>query len=206
MKSLGYERSLDRFVRQLPLEQRGPIKILDAGCGTGLLGLSLLQRFPQASLIATDLEPNFLKATMANACSRGIETSRLQVGLSNISQPQEYSTLDGRAQTIAPLSMQLICIGAVVGYSDDIEASLRQLVHLLAPGGTLINMEMNDNLIGRYISKRYHYRNISLRRMVQVLSEADCEVVNKRLMLRHLPAKITRTAILATKSATVAST
>jgi trans-aconitate methyltransferase len=199
MKSLGYERSLDRFLRQLPLKHHGPIKILDAGCGTGLLGLGLLQRFPKATLTATDLEPNFLKATLYNASSRGIDASRLQVGLSNITKPQTFTTLEDHVVTIAPQSLQLICIGAVVGYSSDIEASLRQLVDMLVPGGTLINMEMNDNLMGKFVSKRYHYRNIPLDRMVQVLSEAGCEVVNQKLNLQHLPAKFTRTAILATK-------
>jgi ubiquinone/menaquinone biosynthesis C-methylase UbiE len=199
MKSLGYERSLDRIIRHLPLDQQGPLRILDAGCGTGLLGLGLLQRFPKATLIATDLEPNFLKATLSNARSRGIDSNRLQVGLSNITHPLNFTTLEDQVVTIPQQSLQLICIGAVVGYSNDIEASLRMLVELLSPGGTLINIEMNENLLGRYVSKRYHYRNLPLSRMVQVLSEAGCDVVHQKLNLRHLPAKFTRTAILATK-------
>lgn len=204
MKSLGYERSLNRFITQLPLAQHGPITILDAGCGTGLLGLALLQRFPLARLIATDLEPNFLQATLSNATSCGIEPGRLQVGLSDISQPSQYSTLSGEHLSIPLQSLHLICIGAVVGYSSDIESSLRQLVDMLAPGGTLINLEMNDNLIGKYVAKRYLYHNIPLERMVHVLCEAGCNVVKKNLHLRHLPAKFTRTAILATKNSDLA--
>lgn len=199
MKSFGYERSLDRLIRQLPLPV-SPQKILDAGCGTGLLGLSLLQRFPQASLISTDLEPNFLQATLSNARSRGIAEDRVQVGLSNISRPAIFSSLDGQDQMIPQQSLHLISMGAVVGYSQDIEASLRQLVGLLAPGGTLINIEMSESLTGKYVAKRYHYRNIALSRMVEVLNEVGCEVVHQKLSFRHLPAKFTRTTIIATKS------
>ncbi|MFM7868860.1 MAG: class I SAM-dependent methyltransferase, partial [Planctomycetaceae bacterium] len=66
MKSLGYERSIDRFLRSTELELSGPVRILDAGCGTGMLGLHFLERFPGSVLTSTDLEPRFLQTTVAN--------------------------------------------------------------------------------------------------------------------------------------------
>jgi ubiquinone/menaquinone biosynthesis C-methylase UbiE len=200
MKLLGYESSLDRFIRQLPLDIDGSCKILDAGCGTGLLGLALLERMPSSTLIATDLEPNFLKEVQKNAKSRGIEPGRVRVGQSNISQPQQFTNEDSQVETIHEGSMNVVCVGAVVGYADNIEESLRSLVRLLAPGGMLINIEMNESIVGRYVSKRYHYHNISVLRMLEVLREAGCQAENHPLKLRFLPAKFTRTAVIAKKA------
>lgn len=199
IKSLGYERSLDRFLQRLPLQHQGQLRILDAGCGTGLLGLGLLRRFPEARLIATDLEPNFLEKTLQNAKQRGVNQSQIELGVADISHPSHYKRLDGVEVSLEPNSVHLICIGAVVGYSSNIERSLTELVGLLVSGGTLINLEMNESLTGRFVSHRYHYFNIPITRMVQVLHDCGCVVTHRRLSITHLPAKLTRTAVVATK-------
>ena len=199
MKSLGYERGIDRFLRGVAVEYPGRFRILDAGCGTGMLGLHFPQRFPQSELIATDLEPNFLQATLANADRRGIDKNRIQVGVADISTPQHMTTLDNDSKTLDDESFSIVCVGAVVGYADDTEQSIRQLIRLLIPGGTLINIEMNESPTGRFVSHRYHYRNIPLSRMQAVMRDEGCDVKFSRLSFGHLPAKLTRTAIIARK-------
>jgi ubiquinone/menaquinone biosynthesis C-methylase UbiE len=201
IKSLGYERSIDRFLQSVSVQQKESLRILDAGCGTGMLGLHFLQRFPQYELVATDLEPNFLRATLANARNRGIEPRRIQVGVANISAPHLITSLDQTLTTLDDESFGVICVGAVVGYASDKEQCLRHLIRLLAPGGLLINMEMNESPTGRFVSRRYHYSNIPLFRMQQLLRDEGCEVTTTRLGLTHLPAKLTRTAIIARKRA-----
>lgn len=199
MKSLGYERGIDRFLRGISVEYSGRFHILDAGCGTGIMGLHFLERFPGSELMATDLEPNFLRATLANAESRQIEPHRIQVGIADISSPQHLTTMNRLARTLDDESFSIVCVGAVVGYARDTEDSLRQLIRLLKPGGILINLEMNETPAGRFVSRRYQYRNISLSRMQQVLQNEGCDVTSSRLNLRHFPAKLTRTAIIARK-------
>jgi ubiquinone/menaquinone biosynthesis C-methylase UbiE len=201
IKSLGYERSIDRFLRSLNLQLAGPIRVLDAGCGTGLLGLHFLTRYPEATLTATDLQANFLLTTLANARSRDIDENRIQVGVADISHPGRLTTLDQQQLTLQQGSFDIICVGAVVGYAESTEQSLRELIRLLAPGGTLINLEMSESPTGRFISRRYHYSNIALSRMQQILLEEGCSVCMKRLSLVHLPAKFTRVAIIAHKPA-----
>ena len=95
MKSLGYESSIDRFLRSLDIPLPDGARILDAGCGTGFLGLHFLDRISGATLHSTDLERNFLTATLANANSRGIAPDRITAGTADISNPKTMTSLDG---------------------------------------------------------------------------------------------------------------
>lgn len=199
MKSLGYERSIDRFLRSVELDLSGPVRILDAGCGTGMLGLHFLERFPGAVLTSTDLEPRFLQTTVANAAQRGLEVQRITVGVSDISHPSRLQLPAGGAMELAAGSFDLICAGAVVGYASSTESAVRELVRLLAPGGTLLNLEMSESPTGKFVSRRYSYSNITLSLMQQVLRESGCTVRMTRLSLVHLPAKFTRVAVIARK-------
>lgn len=199
MKSMGYEASLKRFLGEIELECSGDIQVLDAGCGTGVLGLSILERFPQAKLLATDLEPNFLEATRENARRLNIPDQRIQLGLSNINHPEQITTLDQHTLTLPSGSIDVICVGAVVGYAQDIDQCLVGLADLLAIGGTLINLEMNEAWMGRYISYRYDYQCVPVERMKAVLQRCGCRVRVNSFSLRHLPAKLTRVGVVARK-------
>ena len=200
LKSCAFEGSLDRFLNDLRLDGCYGKQILDAGCGTGLLGLHFLRRFPGSKLFATDLEANFLSATIDNAKKRGICLDRIATGIADISAPKDVTSREGEEQILKDGSFDLICVGAVVGYSSNTAQTLRSLVELLSPNGYLVNLEMNEGLVGRFVSHRYRYHNISLAILKQTLADAGCEVSTKELSLRHIPAKLTRTAIIAHKS------
>lgn len=231
LRSMGFESGIDRFLQDLEIKIPAGSRILDAGCGTGLLGLHFLNRFPNSSLLSTDLQPNFLRATLAKAAKRQLSSSRLKVATADISAPhkismmtqlatnhhieaseiapadQEYPTADNSDSEFEPTTtldegiFGLICVGAVVGYAKDTEASLKQLAALLAPGGVLLNLEMSQSLTGRFVSHRYHYHNLSHAKICEVLEDACCQVTTQHLRLRHLPAKLTRTAIIARRNA-----
>jgi hypothetical protein len=95
--------------------------------------------------------------------------------------------------------VDIVCVGAVVGYAQDPDQCLARLASLLAVGGTLINLEMNQRWMGRYISYRYDYQNLSVERIEKVLQRNGCSVQIKPFSLRHLPAKMTRVGVIARK-------
>ena len=200
IRSLGFQSSIDRFLTGLEVEVPADCRILDAGCGTGLVGLHFLRRIPNSTLLSTDLEPNFLNATLDNARRQGLSLDRMQVGTADISSPHMVGSLDGHLQELEAGSFHLVCIGAVVGYSNDVEESLRELIRLIAPGGFLVNLEMNEQMGGRYVSHRYQYDNIRLDRMKEVIGAEGCEVSEREFGWSHIPAKLTRTAILGRKT------
>ena len=199
MKRIGYEKSIDRYLATLDINTPPACRILDAGCGTGLLGLHFLQRWPQAELHVTDLEPNFLHTTLANATHRGLPVDRILASVSNITTPKQATTLDGTPHTLVDNDYNLICLGGVVGYSENTEQSLRQLMQLLAPGGILLNLEMNETLTGRFVSWRYQYRNIPLARIQEVIREEGGELSPTFLRWKHFPAWLTRIPLIARK-------
>ena len=232
LRSMGFESGIDRFLQDLEIEVPAGIRILDAGCGTGLLGLHFLNRVPHSTLLSTDLQPNFLRATLIKASKRDLTTDRIEVGTADISTPHEIRLMTKSSKThylnagdgartgneqssivdkeiefepatrLNEGSFGLICVGAVVGYAEDIQVSLQHLARLLAPGGILLNLEMSQSLTGRYVSHRYHYHNLSHTEICSILQKSGCEVTTSHLRLRHLPAKLTRMAIIARRDGT----
>ncbi|HYG08748.1 MAG TPA: methyltransferase domain-containing protein, partial [Pyrinomonadaceae bacterium] len=58
----GYGRSLERYFREHPLPLEDDARILDAGCGTGLLTLALLRTLSRpAHITAIDLSASSLQ-------------------------------------------------------------------------------------------------------------------------------------------------
>ena len=55
-----YEEQNTIIIKLLPFERQKPIKVLDLGCGTGVLSHQILQTFPNASIVAFDLSPKML--------------------------------------------------------------------------------------------------------------------------------------------------
>jgi methylase of polypeptide subunit release factors len=99
LRLLGYERGISRFLDRLPLERPQDCRILDVACGSGVVGLQLMQRFSRSTLLATDLQKSFLQETRANAVQRGIDLTRLTVGTSDLSEPTKVKCPDGTERT-----------------------------------------------------------------------------------------------------------
>src|SRR3989344_6200600 len=57
----GYKLAVRYFIGMIPFETKQSIKVLDAGCGTGLFTFALLRRFPNASIKAFDLNNDMIQ-------------------------------------------------------------------------------------------------------------------------------------------------
>ncbi len=199
MRILGYESGISRFIDNLDLKCPNNSKILDVGCGTGVIGLQLIKKFPESTLLATDIQENFLHETIANANKRGINEHRISVGISNIATPTKVKLLDGSSVSLKRESFDIVSVGAAVGYSKDQKETIKALLGLIKPEGYLINLEMNDKFIGTWTSSRYHYNIIPLTEMKKIIEEEGYKVFCIPLSVKYFPVNLTRVGILVRK-------
>ena len=110
--------SLAQRIKRLSLNAP---RVLEIGCGTGLLSRTLLDLAPRA-LVLTDIAPAMIAHCRAalpeNNCTR-------------------FVVMDGEAPENVGGGFDLICSSMTFQWFDDIAASLPRLAGFLAPGGHL---------------------------------------------------------------------
>ncbi|WP_258127666.1 dethiobiotin synthase [Achromobacter anxifer] len=97
-------------------------RILEIGCGTGLLTRALARRIGPADWTVTDIAPGMLAAARQGTALPGIA---------------RYQLLDGEHPAGLPGGYDLICSSLAVQWFADLNAGLGRLAALLAPGGCL---------------------------------------------------------------------
>jgi malonyl-CoA O-methyltransferase len=98
-----------------------PARILEIGCGTGLLSQQLATAFPQAHLTFTDIS-----AAMLARCR-----TRLGAG-------HTYRAMDGEAAESVAGPFDLIAASLTMQWFTNLPASIAQLIRLLSPQGKLV--------------------------------------------------------------------
>ncbi len=125
---------LQAEVRAELLERLGhfalaPAVILDAGAGTAPAAAQLARRFPQAVVVAFDLAHGML----AQAASRLGLRDRAFGG--RFGHPFERVCGDVHRLPFTSGSVQLVFSNLMLQWSDDLDAALREIRRVLAPGG-----------------------------------------------------------------------
>ena len=110
-------------------------RILEIGCGTGLLTQALARRLGPADWTVTDISPAMLAASQRGPALPG--TARFQV-------------LDGEYPHGLAGPYDLICSSLAVQWFTDLNAGLGRLAALLAPGGHLAVATLADGTFGEW--------------------------------------------------------
>lgn len=107
-------------VTTLPLPPQP--RVLEIGCGTGMLSRLLLQRISVGEWILSDLSP-----VMIQHCKREIADSRVR-----------WHIMDGESPDLPPRSFDLIVSSLAFQWFADLPGALQRLRTLLSPGGHLM--------------------------------------------------------------------
>ncbi|MGN6258171.1 MAG: class I SAM-dependent methyltransferase [Solirubrobacterales bacterium] len=108
--------------RQLGGDSR--LRVLDAGCGDGLLSLAMAKRHPTWSLTGVDLREDLLEGARKRAVARGLPNARFVPG--NLEEPLLESRFD--------VVLALECLEEIPGDRQ----ALRVMAEALSPGGLLL--------------------------------------------------------------------
>ena len=127
------------------LKRRKPERILDLGCGTGVLAIAAAQATKQKTL-ATDIDPEAVRVTQANAALNGVVPL-----LRTVTAPGLKHT---RIANGAPYDLIFANILA-----RPLISLAQGLKTILAPGGTLILSGLTRDQI-RWVSAAYRNRGL----------------------------------------------
>ena len=107
-------------------------RLLDVGCGAGLLGLAVRDKFEE--VYGVDLA----EAAVTAACARGQIARRTDLNSESLPFPSEF--------------FDAVTVLAVLPYVYDPEHALRECHRVLRPGGKLLLSAANMRTVGKLIS------------------------------------------------------
>jgi len=128
----------DRLLERLDFMKLTPARVLDLGCGTGYGTVQLRARYAEADLCALDLAPAMLHAARARL-PQPRWTQRALDRLTVHRSPLTHALCaDMERLPLAANSMNLVWSNLALQWAHDLEATLKGLHQVLAPGGLLI--------------------------------------------------------------------
>lgn len=183
----GYGRSLEIYLRDHPLPVSAGARILDAGCGTGLLTLALLKAFDlPVHIAAIDLSaPSLMTARRAVA----EETGRTR----NVG----FTQANVLALPFADQSFDLIVTSGVLEYVP-LKDGFGELARVLAPRGHLLHLPVRPSVASTFLEVIFRFKAHSPEEVEENTSRYFRIVKNYRFPPLH-PIGWTKTAVLAQK-------
>jgi ubiquinone/menaquinone biosynthesis C-methylase UbiE len=151
----GYGRSLDQYFETHPLPVSRGARVLDAGCGTGLLTLALLRaiRFPVA-ITALDLS-----STSINAARKALYYSS--------GRTRDVTFAQGNLLSLpfADDSLDLVVTSGALEYVP-LADGLSEIARVIAPGGHLLHLPVHPSVAGVFLEILFRFKSHPPREVV----------------------------------------
>jgi ubiquinone/menaquinone biosynthesis C-methylase UbiE len=183
----GYGRSLDQYLMGHPLPVSRGARILDAGCGTGLLTLALVRtlRFP-VNITALDLSARSVRAAKRAVSQTKGRTRDVTFAQGNV-----------LALPFADDSFDLIVTSGALEYVP-LEEGFSEIARVMAPGGHLLHLPIRPSLISTFLEILFRFKTHSPQKLEEE-TERHFRVLNQYRFPPHQAIGWTKTAILLQK-------
>ena len=184
----GYGRSLERYLRENPLPLPAGARVLDAGCGTGLLTLAFLRVHERPADIASiDLSLRSLQ-TARRAADKLPKGPRRRVA---------FAQSNALALPFADETFDLVLTSGVLEYLP-LREGLGELARVLAPGGHLLFVPVRPSPATRLLEVMFRFKAHHPREVAENTRRYFRVVKHYRFPPLH-PIGWTKTAVLAQK-------
>lgn len=198
----GFRRGVRQFLDRIDFGLPKNPKILDAGCGTGLLSLYLAKRFPEGEIIAFDIDRNMLGQFQEFMLSRYPELERrITIAEGDLSKPFNiHSYQTGAVLSFPEEHFDAVMVSGALEHVN-LKESTKSLVTLIKKGGTFFNLSMKNNLFAAALRRVLHFHPYSVEELRDACNEAGLtDIVAVNLQITDFPANLSRLAIIAKKS------
>jgi ubiquinone/menaquinone biosynthesis C-methylase UbiE len=157
LKLNGYRRSVARYLRSLELEIGPESVVLDAGSGTGIVTMSLMDSgFRPKRIVALDLSYNSLRLCREQFAKRKRTAKTVD--------PVQGNILD---LPFADGSFDMVMTCGVLEYVN-LEEGLCELSRVLRPGGKLVLLPVKAGFVGSVLELLYNFKIHPLNDVKQV--------------------------------------
>ena len=198
---MGFKRGLEQFLDRVDWRLPAGARVLDAGAGTGILGLWFLARFPDSEVVAFDIDRQMLAVLGRSARRLGQGRHRLIVAQGDLRAPDVLTRLDsGQALALVAHSFDAVLVGAALEHAP-LDVSIRRLARLLRPGGVFLNLGVRPGPTATVLARLYRFRPYAPAEILASLRRfgfVDVRVLP--LTATEFPANLTRVGVIARKS------
>jgi len=200
LAATGFKRGVENFLNRVAFDLPPRARILDAGCGTGLLAVYFCRRFPDAEIYATDLDVEMLREMERVIAREGLDRKRFVIGVGDLRTPDRFEDQGSTQPLVLPeRHFDAIAVGGALEHVP-LEESVARLARLLKPGGTFLNVGLRRSPAGAILGMMYRCRPYTLAAMRSACARAGLTDIHVlRLSVEDFPANLSRIAVMAKK-------
>lgn len=183
-----YQKSVERFIRENPLPLRPGARILDAGCGTGLLTLALLRALERpARITSVDLSVSSLR------------TARRAAGKVRAGASHKFRFVQANAMGLPfrDESFDFVVTAGVLEYLP-LRAGVEEMARVVAPGGYFLHLPCVPSPMTRLLELMFRFKAHPPREVLEDTARQFHVIKNHRFGPLE-PIGWSKTAILAQK-------
>lgn len=157
---LGYKKSVDYFISQLPFTKESSIRVLDAGCGTGPYSLAILKKYKNSRVTSFDFSDKLVEH-LKEKILKNKYNNRARLFTADI---------QGALGEIGDEKFDLIITSGVLEYVPQ-EKTLKNLSRFLISKGYFLNSPVRDTFFGELVCKLYDCKPYSRKQNIQTFTD-----------------------------------